>query len=155
MTRARILLAILLAVGTATNLRAQNGTAEALIALARGDYDTAARILKPLAESDTHADAAAQFLMATLYETGRGVPMLENRPDCIHFGAAGQVLGTATTLRDEFTAYVPSRPHLEWQIRRRVDFRLPPQNAIRHQPPRRERRGNPQPFVARREVAGA
>jgi flavin-dependent dehydrogenase len=50
-----------------------------------------------------------------------GVPMLENRPDCIHFGAAGHVLGTATTLRDEFTAYVPSRPHLEWQIRRRVD----------------------------------
>ena len=24
------------------------------------------------------------------------------------------------TLRDEFTAYVPSRPHLEWQIRRRA-----------------------------------
>lgn len=49
-----------------------------------------------------------------------GVPMLENRPDCIHFGAAGHVLGTATTLRRPFTAYVPSRPHLEWQIRRRA-----------------------------------
>jgi 2-polyprenyl-6-methoxyphenol hydroxylase-like FAD-dependent oxidoreductase len=49
-----------------------------------------------------------------------GVPILENRPDCIHFGAAGHVLGTNHTLRDEFTAYVPSRPHLEWQIRRRV-----------------------------------
>lgn len=49
-----------------------------------------------------------------------GVPMLENRPDCIHFGAAGHVLGTAHRLRDEFTAYVPSRPQLEWQIRRRV-----------------------------------
>jgi 2-polyprenyl-6-methoxyphenol hydroxylase-like FAD-dependent oxidoreductase len=49
-----------------------------------------------------------------------GVPKLENRPDCIHFGAAGHVLGTKHTLRDEFTAYVPSRPHLEWQIRRRV-----------------------------------
>ncbi|CAN5556512.1 hypothetical protein BH10ACT9_BH10ACT9_54070 [soil metagenome] len=49
-----------------------------------------------------------------------GVPMLENRPDCIHFGAAGHVLGTRHTLRDAFTAYVPSRPHLEWQIRRRV-----------------------------------
>jgi 2-polyprenyl-6-methoxyphenol hydroxylase-like FAD-dependent oxidoreductase len=49
-----------------------------------------------------------------------GVPMLENRPDCIHFGAAGHVLGTGHTLRDEFTAYVPSRPHLEWQLRRRV-----------------------------------
>src|SRR6202012_6013995 len=49
-----------------------------------------------------------------------GVPMLENRPDCIHLGAAGHVLGTGRTLRDEFTAYVPSRPHLEWQIRSRV-----------------------------------
>src|SRR6478609_4646399 len=49
-----------------------------------------------------------------------GVPILENRPDCIHFGAAGHVLGTHHRLRDEFTAYVPSRPHLEWQIRRRV-----------------------------------
>lgn len=49
-----------------------------------------------------------------------GVPMLENRPDCIHLGAAGHVLGTGHTLRDEFTAYVPSRPHLEWQLRTRV-----------------------------------
>jgi 2-polyprenyl-6-methoxyphenol hydroxylase-like FAD-dependent oxidoreductase len=49
-----------------------------------------------------------------------GVPILENRPDCIHFGAAGHVLGTQQCLRDEFTAYVPSRPQLEWQIRRRV-----------------------------------
>src|SRR5262249_6972040 len=49
-----------------------------------------------------------------------GVPMLENRPDCIYFGAAGHVLGTAQRLKDHFTAYVPSRPHLEWQIRRRT-----------------------------------
>src|SRR4051812_29711473 len=26
-----------------------------------------------------------------------GVPVLENRPDCIHFGAAGHVLGTKAT----------------------------------------------------------
>ena len=49
-----------------------------------------------------------------------GVPMLENRPECIYLGAAGHVLGTGHTLREEFTAYVPSRPHLEWQLRRRV-----------------------------------
>jgi len=49
-----------------------------------------------------------------------GVPKLANRPDCIHFGAAGHVLGTNTTLKREFTAYVPSRPHLEWQIRERA-----------------------------------
>lgn len=49
-----------------------------------------------------------------------GVPVLENRPDCIYFGAAGHVLGTGHTLRGEFTAYVPSRPQLEYQIRQRV-----------------------------------
>jgi 2-polyprenyl-6-methoxyphenol hydroxylase-like FAD-dependent oxidoreductase len=49
-----------------------------------------------------------------------GVPKLENQPDCIYFGAAGHLLGTGHALRDEFTAYVPSRPHLEWQIRRRA-----------------------------------
>lgn len=49
-----------------------------------------------------------------------GVPKLANRPDCIHFGAAGHLLGTNTTLKREFTAYVPSRPHLEWQIRERA-----------------------------------
>lgn len=49
-----------------------------------------------------------------------GVPRLHNRPECIHLGAAGHVLGTGRTLRDEFTAYVPSRPHLEWQLRKRV-----------------------------------
>ncbi|WP_422749031.1 FAD-dependent oxidoreductase [Mycobacterium sp. WMMD1722] len=57
-------------------------------------------------------------LLAGMVEAG--VPILENRPDCIHFGAAGHVLGTNHTLRDEFTAYVPSRPQLEWQIRRRT-----------------------------------
>lgn len=50
-----------------------------------------------------------------------GVEVLENRPDAIHFGAAGHLLGLGHSLRDDFAAYVPSRPHLEWQLRRRVD----------------------------------
>jgi 2-polyprenyl-6-methoxyphenol hydroxylase-like FAD-dependent oxidoreductase len=70
------------------------------------------------------ARGAAEFddLFPGLLEdmVAAGVPILENRPDCIHLGAAGHVLGTGHTLRDEFTAYVPSRPHLEWQLRRRV-----------------------------------
>ena len=49
-----------------------------------------------------------------------GVPKLDNRPDCIYFGAAGHLLGTAHTLRREFTSYVPSRKQLEWQIRSRT-----------------------------------
>src|ERR1700739_4073418 len=49
-----------------------------------------------------------------------GVAMLGDRRDRISLGAAGHVLGTGHPLRDEFTAYVPSRPHLEWQLRKRV-----------------------------------
>src|ERR1700745_1109093 len=49
-----------------------------------------------------------------------GVTLLAHRPACIHFGAAGHVLGVGQTLHDEFPAYVPSRPHLEWQLRWRV-----------------------------------
>jgi 2-polyprenyl-6-methoxyphenol hydroxylase-like FAD-dependent oxidoreductase len=66
------------------------------------------------AELDAHFPGLLDDMVAA------GVPILENRPDCIHFGAAGHVLGTTRELQDEFTAYVPSRPHLEWQIRRRV-----------------------------------
>jgi 2-polyprenyl-6-methoxyphenol hydroxylase-like FAD-dependent oxidoreductase len=49
-----------------------------------------------------------------------GVPILKDQPGSIHFGAAGHVLGIPTELEETFTTYVPSRPHLEWQIRRRV-----------------------------------
>jgi 2-polyprenyl-6-methoxyphenol hydroxylase-like FAD-dependent oxidoreductase len=66
-------------------------------------------------EFETHFPGLLDDMVAS------GVPILENRPDCIHFGAAGHVLGTHHRLQDEFTAYVPSRPHLEWQIRRRVN----------------------------------
>ncbi len=65
-------------------------------------------------EFETHFPGLLDAMVA------EGVPMLENRPDCIHFGAAGHVLGTAHRLQSEFTAYVPSRPQLEWQIRKRV-----------------------------------
>ena len=46
---------------------------DAIGALARGDYGAAARILQPLADNATQPDPAAQFLLAILYDTGRGV----------------------------------------------------------------------------------
>jgi 2-polyprenyl-6-methoxyphenol hydroxylase-like FAD-dependent oxidoreductase len=49
-----------------------------------------------------------------------GVPILQDQPGSIHFGAAGHVLGIPTELEETFTTYVPSRPQLEWQIRRRT-----------------------------------
>jgi 2-polyprenyl-6-methoxyphenol hydroxylase-like FAD-dependent oxidoreductase len=48
------------------------------------------------------------------------VPVVRNRPESIHFSAAGHVLGTGRHLDGKFTAYLPSRGQLEWQIRRRV-----------------------------------
>ena len=53
---------------------AQTGTADGVAALARGDYQRAAEILKPIAEDWLSNDTAAQFFMAGLYQTGRGVP---------------------------------------------------------------------------------
>ena len=53
---------------------AQTGTADGVVALARGDYQRAVEILRPIAEDWRSDDTAAQFFMAGLYETGRGVP---------------------------------------------------------------------------------
>jgi hypothetical protein len=53
---------------------AQTGTADGVAALARGDYQRAVEILKPIAEDLRSHDTAAQFFMAGLYQTGRGVP---------------------------------------------------------------------------------
>ncbi|MBV8927700.1 MAG: oxidoreductase [Mycobacteriaceae bacterium] len=52
-----------------------------------------------------------------------GVPILKDQPGSLHFGAAGHVLGIPTDpdqWGQTFTTYIPSRPHLEWQIRRRT-----------------------------------
>ena len=48
-----------------------------------------------------------------------GVPMVRSG-DRIYFAPSGHALGFGPTLNEEFTAYVPSRPHLEWQLRKRV-----------------------------------
>jgi hypothetical protein len=56
--------------GTTTSL-----AAEAFTTLARGDYKAAADLLRSTAESDVIADQGAQFLMGTLYQSGRGAPL--------------------------------------------------------------------------------
>lgn len=53
----------------------QTGTADGVVALARGDDQRAVEILKPIADRWGTQDTAAQFFMAGLYETGRGVPI--------------------------------------------------------------------------------
>ena len=52
---------------------AQAPAAAGIRALAAGDYPTAARLLRPLAEDAPQPDPLAQFFMAMLYRTGSGV----------------------------------------------------------------------------------
>ncbi|HEY3885259.1 MAG TPA: hypothetical protein VGL62_08640, partial [Vicinamibacterales bacterium] len=52
---------------------AQSTTEDGIRALLRGDDLAAARILSPLAYTDVHPDPVAQFFLAVMYETGRGV----------------------------------------------------------------------------------
>lgn len=76
--------------------------ADAFLALARGEIDSAAASLKNVAESDAIHDQAAQFLMGTLYQSGRGAPLdplracaLYHRASATHespFGAAAMRL---------------------------------------------------------------
>lgn len=66
---------------------AQDGTIEGVSALARGDVQRAVEILQPLAERWRAPDPTAQFFMATLYESGRGVPVDPLRA-CALFEAA-------------------------------------------------------------------
>ncbi len=58
----------------------QTTTADGVAALARGDYQLAVEILKPIAEDRRSNDPAAQFFMAGLYDSGRGVPRTRCAP---------------------------------------------------------------------------
>ena len=54
----------------ATPAAAQSTTEDGVRAMLRGDYPTALRILRPLADATTHPDPAAQFFLAVLTDTG-------------------------------------------------------------------------------------
>lgn len=75
MIRVRFLLIVAIITIPITGASTQSRTADGVAALARGDYQQAVEILKPLAEDWRSQDAAAQFFMATLYEAGHGVPV--------------------------------------------------------------------------------
>lgn len=53
-------------------LAAVSTASDGFIALARGQYGAAVAMIKSLGESDSSADHVAQFLMGTLYHSGRG-----------------------------------------------------------------------------------
>src|SRR5262245_49812366 len=64
-------------------------TSDGVQALVRGDYVTAVRILKPLAEGSVTPDPLAQFFIAMLYESGRGVG-LDTLHACVLFAEAAR-----------------------------------------------------------------
>ena len=53
-----------------------------------GDYDAAARLLTPVAERTATPDPVAQFLLATLYDSGRGVPRDQLRACGLYMAAS-------------------------------------------------------------------
>jgi mRNA interferase HicA len=56
----------------ATSAAAQSTTEDGIRAMLRGDYQAAARILRPLADDTARPDPVAQFFLAILYDTGHG-----------------------------------------------------------------------------------
>lgn len=71
-----------------SDVSGQSRTADGVATLARGDYGRAVEILKPIAEDWRSTDTAAQFFMAGLYETGRGVPADPLRACALYMRAA-------------------------------------------------------------------
>ena len=72
--RVRLRLIVLCALAPAT-VSAQSSTVDGVQAIIRGDYAAAVRILTPLAEDFGKPDPLAQFFLATLYHSARGVPI--------------------------------------------------------------------------------
>jgi len=66
----------------------QTTTADGVRAFLRGDYQTAAAILKPLAEQAPRPDPIAQFFVASLYDSGRGVDRNPMRACGLYLSAA-------------------------------------------------------------------
>jgi hypothetical protein len=70
----RVLCGVILIAISSRTAQAQT-TADGIAAFHQGDYQRAAEILRPIAERFPMLDdGSAQFFMAQMYETGRGVP---------------------------------------------------------------------------------
>jgi len=105
-----VLIVVLLSGGV---VGAQSPAADGVVALARGDYQRAVEILKPLADDWRTNDQAAQFFMAGLYDSGLGVPADPARACALYMRAslnsvtalgreADRLFGAYTSRGDEF-----------------------------------------------------
>ena len=66
---------------------AQSTTEDGIRAMLRGDYQAAARILRPLADDAVRPDPVARFFLAFLYHIGRGVHFDQARACGLFLGA--------------------------------------------------------------------
>jgi hypothetical protein len=81
----------------------QQPVSPGIAAFLGGDYETAARLLTPAAEGSATPDPVAQFLLATLYDSGRGVPRNPLRA-CGLYMAASTVPSPIATQAGEIAA---------------------------------------------------
>ena len=89
---------------------AQTSTADGVQAVVRGDYQTAARILRPLAENRAQPDPVAKFFLAMLYESGRGIERNWMKACGLYMGAAkpsNPFMYEAQTLADTILEPMP------------------------------------------------
>lgn len=87
--RIRVFLTVALITALVGSISSQTGTVEGVAAVARGDYQRAVAILKPIAEDWRSKDTVAQFFMAGLYESGHGIPADPLRACALYARAAG------------------------------------------------------------------
>jgi hypothetical protein len=73
---------------SSSSVAAQSSVADGVTALSRGEYQRAYDILRPFAEGEPWGDAAAQFFLGSMFESGLGVPRDPLRA-CAYYHRAG------------------------------------------------------------------
>lgn len=122
---------------------AQTSTADGVHAFLRGDYETAAAILRGHAEHAPQPDPIAQFFLATLYDSGRGVPRNQMRACGLYLSAGStanplmpQALDIAEAIREPWAMAVrdlmcaPATTH-PWSEAQPASFSLGPGHSVR------------------------
>jgi len=122
----------------AAPVAAQSTTEDGIRATLGGDYREALRILRPLADDTVHPDAAAQFFLAILQDTGHGgggntracglFQRAARRPNPF----AGQSAALATVIREQLGegASVFCIADESWQGGPPLSFTLGPEHRI-------------------------
>lgn len=120
---------------------AQTSMADGVQALIRGDYATAHRILQPLAEATPHPDPVAEFFLATMYESGLGVPANQIRACGLYLKAARADTPLTSQSAALADAIIPDNPVLRnlcteasvasWSEPMPASFTLAPEHWVR------------------------